>query len=67
VANPPADKEHTHVTIGRAYWLGSKEAPSQSRDWRVPPATAGAGRLCLHGEEWFDDTGDYLQHQLFLG
>src|SRR5262249_20313902 len=39
--NPPADKEHRHITIGKAYWYGSKEMPAFVR--QAPPASPGAG------------------------
>jgi hypothetical protein len=67
VANPPADKEHRHLTIGKVYWHDSKETPAVVRATPPRDVPAGAGRLFLHGEEWFADAGDYLQYRLFLG
>jgi hypothetical protein len=63
--NPPAEKEHTQITIGKVYWADSKDVHV---DVRALPtyAAKGDGRLFLHGEEWFENAGDYLQYKLFM-
>jgi RNA polymerase sigma factor (sigma-70 family) len=65
VPNPPADKEHKHITIGKAYWPESKAAPAEIRElrWGKPP---GSGRFFIHGQEWLEDAGGYLQYKLFM-
>lgn len=64
VANPPVN-ELTQVTIGKAYWPEDAAAPAEIRDlrWGKEP---GSGRFFVHGEEWLDDAGDYLQYKLFM-
>jgi RNA polymerase sigma factor (sigma-70 family) len=64
--NPPADKEHKHITIGKGYWFGSKETPAFVQNSAGGGGVPGAGRLLIHGEEWFDDAGDYLQYKVFM-
>jgi hypothetical protein len=64
VPNPPA--ELTRVTIGKAYWLGSKDVPEWIRAQVGRPAQDGSARLFFHGEEWLDDAGDYLQYKPFV-
>ena len=67
VANPlEGDKEHRLITIDKIYWHGSKEAPAQTLEAKGSPVPPGAGRLWVHGREWFEDAGDYLQYRLFL-
>jgi hypothetical protein len=65
VPNPPA-AEHKSVTIGKAYWLGSPDAPPLVRDNAGQPPQDGSARLFVHGEEWLKDAGDYLQYKAFL-
>ena len=68
VPNPvEAAKEHTLITIDKIYWHDSKDTPAQVRDSGGSTASSGAGRLWLHGREWFEDAGDYLQYKIFLG
>jgi hypothetical protein len=68
VANPPeASKEHMQITIDKIYWDGSKESPMQTRQAKGKHTEPGAGHFWLHGREWFEDAGDYLQYKLFLG
>src|SRR5579871_5206829 len=65
VPNPPAGKEHTQITISKAYWAESKTAPTEIRGlkwWKEP----GSGRFFVHCDEWFEDAGDYLQYKLFM-
>jgi hypothetical protein len=64
VPNPPA-AEHKRLTVGKAYWLGSKETPAIVRDSTSAPQD-GSGRLYVRGEEWLADAGDYLQYKAFL-
>jgi hypothetical protein len=65
VANPPADIEHKTITIGKAYW---PEAPDA--DPAVVKLESGAAegghRFFIHGEEWFENAGDYLQYKRFM-
>jgi hypothetical protein len=65
VPNPPAANELTQVTITRAYWAESKDAPKEVRDMGSD-AEPGAGRFFIHCKEWLDDAGDYLQYKLFM-
>jgi RNA polymerase sigma factor (sigma-70 family) len=73
VPNPPA-AEHRSITIGKAYWPGSKDVPASiqkhvpaaQRAWMEQPPRDGSGRLIFHGEEWLADAGDYLQYKAFL-
>jgi hypothetical protein len=62
VPNAPA-QEHKRITISRIYWADGKDAPEMVRNSR---ASSGSGRLFVHGEEWFDNAGDYLQYRPFL-
>ena len=63
--NPPA-AEHTSITIGKAYWLGSKGMHAWLRERAGGPSQDGSGRLFFHGEEWLNNAGDYLQYKAFL-
>jgi hypothetical protein len=67
VPNPPAaDRELKQVTVERAYWPDSDDAPAEVRAIKsdTPP---GAGRFFVHCREWLDKAGDYLQYKLFMG
>jgi hypothetical protein len=57
VPNPPADKEHRQVTIGKIYWADSKDALREVREMHSS-VQRGGGRFFIHGEEWFEDAGD---------
>src|SRR5262249_20286005 len=61
VPNP----ELKQVTIGKAYWPEAKDAPQEIRElkWGKPPES---GRFFVHGEEWLEDAGDYLQYKHFM-
>jgi hypothetical protein len=61
VPNPELKK----VTITRAYWQEAKDAPTPIRElkWGKKP---GSSRFFIHGEEWLEDAGDYLQYKLFM-
>jgi hypothetical protein len=65
VPNPPAEKEHRRITISKVYWPEAKDAPAEIRAlrWERP---AGSGRFFVHGDEWHDNAGDYLQYKLFM-
>lgn len=63
--NPPAEKEHRQITIDKAYWPDSKDAAKEVRDM-PSEAEKGSGRFFLHGREWLDNAGDYLQYKLFM-
>jgi hypothetical protein len=64
--NPPA-REHKHITIARAYWADAPDAFEDMRRLAARhSAVDGATRLFIHGDEWWDDAGDYLQYKLFL-
>jgi hypothetical protein len=65
VPNPPASKEHKQITIGNIYWHDSEKSPDATRELKSN-ASPGSGRFFVHGEEWFEDAGDYLQYKLFL-
>jgi hypothetical protein len=65
VPNPPASNEHTQITIDRVYWPESKDAPRLVREMGSG-AESGGSRFFIHGQEWFDDAGDYLQYKLFM-
>ncbi|HEV3343634.1 MAG TPA: transglutaminase domain-containing protein [Pirellulales bacterium] len=64
VPNPPNDRELKQVTIGKAYWPDADDAPAEVRGSKT--ADGGAGRFFVHGQEWLDDAGDYLQYKLFM-
>jgi hypothetical protein len=65
VPNPPAEPELKQVTIAKAYWPESKDAPAEIRElrWGKEP---GSGRFFVHCEEWLPDAGDHLQYKLFM-
>jgi hypothetical protein len=65
VPNPPAEKEHTQITIGKAYWADAKGVHEDVRGLQTGAAKED-GRFFIHGEEWFDNAGDYLQYKLFM-
>jgi hypothetical protein len=66
VSNPPP-KEHKHITITRAYWAEAADTPEQLRRSAAGhSARDGAVRLFIHGDEWWDNAGDYLQYRVFL-
>jgi Transglutaminase-like superfamily len=65
IANPRPG-ELTTVTIGKAYWAGSKDSPAALPDsYRTAPSD-GSGRLFLHANEWLEDGDGYLQYKVFL-
>jgi hypothetical protein len=65
VENPPPDtKDHKVITISKAYWLESKDAPEMIRQKAARPKD-GEAHLYVHGEEWFPDQ-DHLQYRKFI-
>jgi hypothetical protein len=60
-----AGKEHKRVTIGKAYWDESKDAPTEIRALKWGKE-AGSGRFLVHCDEWLENAGDYLQYKLFM-
>jgi RNA polymerase sigma factor (sigma-70 family) len=62
VENPEA-REHRAITLGRAYWMDSDDAPAAVRQtgWGRSPG----GHVVVHGEEWFDDE-PYHQYKVFM-
>lgn len=65
LSNPPVETEHKRITIERIYWPESSGAPPEVRN--MPSgAEQGGGRLFIHGQEWFENAGDYLQYKLFM-
>ena len=65
VPNPRAAGEHTRITIDKVYWPDVEEAPPGVREMKSG-APAGGGRFFVHGREWIDNAGDYLQYKLFM-
>jgi hypothetical protein len=66
VPNPPS-KEHKHITITRIYWAEAPDTPELLRRSAAGhSARDGAVRLFIHGDEWWDNAGDYLQYRVFL-
>jgi hypothetical protein len=63
--DPPGEQKR--ITIDKIYWHGSKEAPIQTRQAKGSSVPTGTGHLWLHGEEWWEDAGDYLQYKILLG
>ncbi|MCK4828328.1 hypothetical protein KA005_72030 [bacterium] len=57
-------KEHKVITITRAYWHNSENAPDlvKKNDWVRP---VGSGRLFIHGDEWFKGE-PYTQYKDFM-
>jgi hypothetical protein len=55
----------TRVTIAKAYWPEAKDAPKVIRElrWGKPK---GSGRFFVHGEQWLEDAGGYVQYKLFM-
>jgi hypothetical protein len=61
----PDNPELKQVTISKAYWQEAKDAPFMIRElkwWKE----LGSGRFFIHGEEWLENAGDYLQYKLFM-
>jgi hypothetical protein len=74
VPNPPADQALHEVTIDKAYWPQSKDAPDEIRKMaRELGGNADPHQLMpdrhsfyIHCHEWLDNAGDYLQYKLFM-
>jgi Transglutaminase-like superfamily len=66
VQNPPA-KEHKQITITHAYWADAADTPDDLRQSAARHTAAdGSPRFFIHGDEWWDDAGDYLQYKVFM-
>jgi hypothetical protein len=65
VPNPPAAREHRLITLDKAYWPESEAAPAEVREVKWSKET-DSGRFFVHGEEWLEGAGDYLQYKLFM-
>jgi hypothetical protein len=66
VPNPPA-KEHKQITITRAYWADAADTPDNLRQSAAThTGMDGSPRFFVHGDEWWDDAGDYLQYKVFM-
>ena len=66
VPNPPvAAYELKQVTIEKAYWPESKDAPTMVRNMRSA-AKPGGRCFWIHCREWLDNAGDYLQYKRFM-
>src|SRR5262249_2142046 len=58
---------HHHITITRAYWADEPGTPEDLRRFAAEKSMRdNAARLYVHGDEWWDDAGDYRQYRLFL-
>jgi len=65
LANPTVEiKEHKVITITKAYWHNSEDAPDlvKKNDW---PRPVGTGLLFVHGDEWFKGE-HYTQYKYFM-
>jgi len=60
----PELKEHRAITISRAYWANAADAPADVKSAKWLFRNDGAGRLFIHGDEWFDDQ-PWQQHKAF--
>lgn len=65
IVNLPAEGEHKQITIDKAYWPDAKDAAKEIRDM-ASGAEKGGGRFFIHGREWYENAGDYLQYKLFM-
>jgi len=65
VPNPPAEKgaspDHDRQNL-----LGRFQGGPRGHPGAADFAGKEDGRLFLHGEEWFENAGDYLQYKLFM-
>lgn len=65
LSNPKVDiKEHQSITITKAYWHDSQDAPPLVRGYRGIKRD-GAGHLFVHGKEWFRGE-PYTQYKIFM-
>jgi hypothetical protein len=65
VPNPPAENEHTRVTIDRVYWPHRRDALPEVR--QAPSgAQKGGAAFYVHCKEWLENAGDWLQYKLFM-
>ena len=61
----PEVKEHRTITISRAYWADSAEAPEQIKAVAGQWGRPGSGRFFIHGEEWIDGE-PWQQYKVFM-
>ncbi len=61
----PLKREHRAITISRAYWADSADAPDMIKQANLRSRNDGSGHLLLHGEEWFDEE-PWQQLKIFL-
>jgi hypothetical protein len=69
VSNPSADAELKEVTISKAYWADSPDAPEMVRGSGAGTGLGfddGSHRFFIHCDEWLENAGDYLQYKLFM-
>lgn len=83
VPNPPTDQELKLVTIEKAYWPDSKDAPAEIQELERQTASnalqgayaadplqllqgMASHHFYIHGNEWLENAGDYLQYKLFM-
>ncbi len=66
VPNPPAAAyEHKQITIEKAYWPESKDAPAMVRG--IKSAAQPGGRcFWIHCREWLENAGGYQQYKRFM-
>ena len=62
---PVAAYDHKQITIDKAYWPKSADAPQMVRD--IKSAAEPGGRcFWIHCREWLENAGGYLQYPRFM-
>jgi hypothetical protein len=61
----PELPEHRTITISRAYWSDSDDAPDAIKRANQFRRSDGSGQLFIHGEEWIDGE-PWQQYKVFL-
>jgi RNA polymerase sigma factor (sigma-70 family) len=61
----PEVKEHRTITVSRAYWADSPEAPAEVRNFPGYRPGAGQGVFFIHGEEWIEGE-PWQQYKVFM-
>jgi hypothetical protein len=65
LSNPePEKKEHSAITITKAYWPNTAAAPASVKS--SGSGADGSGFLFVHGDEWFKGE-HYTQYKIFMG